>query len=267
MASLFLIAALAATVPAPLEPSGSWVVDFGENQCAASRSYGGASNTLILALRQSPFDDVTHLLVVRSGKFGQWAEQETAELTLGSAPPVKTFMIRFRGAKSVGERVLHQLSLSPDQVQQLVAAPSVGVKSGSILNASFSLKQMASVAKLLNDCTHDLRRYWNMGEWGSAVAIQPEPVKDVRTLFSPADYPQDAQRADLEGKAQVMLLIDEKGATKSCHVIHREGSPVFEAMSCQVLLKRASFRPAKDLRGRPIRSSYMSPFIVFRFRQ
>lgn len=245
-----------------LQPSGQWNVDFAETQCAAARDYGEGKGATTLALRQSPFNDVTHLFLFRAGKSDQIADQLPADLRIGAGAREETYLLRYGAPAKSGPRIVHRLSLSPEQMSRLATATRVEVKSGG-LEVAFGLRQMDGIAKLLDECTRDLRTYWNMGESSSVVAVPPQPVKDVRTLYTAADYPADAQQLRLEGTVQVMLLIDETGKTRSCEVIKREGAPVFEAMACQVLIERARFTPAKDIRGKALRSTYMSPTIRF----
>lgn len=262
MVSVLVAGAVAASA-IPLQPLGQWNVDFAETQCSAGREYQDSKGPLTLMFRQSPYNDVTHLFVVRNGRTGKLADQLPANLTIGTGASEKSFILRYGASTAKGWRILHKLSLSPDQMARLAEAESMEVRSFDTLEAKFGLKQMERIAKLLDDCTRDLRLYWNMGEASSAVAVPPEPFKDVRSLYTPADYPADALRSELEGAVQVMLLIDETGKTRSCEVVQREGAPVFEAMACQVLLERARFTPAKDLRGKPLRATYTSPVIRF----
>ncbi len=67
-----------------------------------------------------------------------------------------------------------------------------------------------------------------------------------------------------EGSAQFLLLINEKGSVAGCQVLKPSGVPVFDALGCQVITKRAKFTPALDAAGKPMRSSVTTPEIVWR---
>jgi TonB family protein len=248
----------------PLEPTARWVVDFAEQQCVASRTYKGEDGEVTLAFRQSPYDDITQLYIITLGKASKWTEQLDARVAVGGAEPVRTFLLRSAAGKGKDARIVHKLNLSPEQRGALATAEAITLTASGAVSGHFRLSKMPDIAKLLDECTHDLRTYWNMGEASATVAVPAKPRTDVRLLFSSADYPSDALAYGQEGSAVLMLLIDETGAMKSCQVVRAEGAPVFDAMGCQVLLDRAKFSPALDIRGKPMRSVYTSPRVVFR---
>lgn len=269
MLDLSLYALLAVAAPEPpalLEPSKQWVVNFAEQQCVASRSHSDGKGEIALALRQSPYDDIIHLFVIRDGHASKWANQVPARLTIGDGATTKTFALRYSAGREGPARRVDRVTIPAEQRPQLAAAKSVEVSAEGGPRTAFRLSKMDSISKLLNDCTHDLRKFWNMGEAATVVAVPAKPVQELATLFSWTDYPGAALTKQQEGAAQLMLLINETGAIDSCQVVRTEGAPLFETMGCQVLLQRAKFEPARDLRGKPVRSSYISPPIRFSLR-
>lgn len=265
MLDLSLFAFVAAAAAVPLEPTGKWVVDFAETHCAASRDYAPSSGALGFGLRPAANGKVVHLFLVSEGRASKWAEQMPAQVAIGSGPLSKSFLLRYGIKSPKGDKVMNQVALSHEQMDALTVAGSIAVRAAG-MNVDLRVREMPKIAALLNDCTRDLQRFWNMGDTPRVpIATPPEPKAALATLFTWEDYPDDAMFGRMEGSAQVVLLIDEKGAPRSCQVVQSTGAPVFEAMGCQVLMQRAKFSPALDDKGQPIRSSYTSPPIRWQF--
>lgn len=255
--------------PAVLQPSDRWVVDFGDSQCSAVREYQAPGGKISLGLRPSPVGAMTQLFVVMDGKAGKWADNLPAELQIGSGPGIRTRLLRYRGRTDRGDKVLHQLTLTEEQMKALASAESLSIRSRGGVNADFRLNQTGSIAKLLGDCRDDLQRYWNIGEKPDTLVATPAKLEGngVAGLFTAEDYPAEGYRESLEATAKLVLLVDEKGAARSCQVVESSGAPVFQAMGCQVIMERVKFSPALDGKGVPVRSAYTSPAIRWRLSE
>jgi hypothetical protein len=58
--------------------------------------------------------------------------------------------------------------------------------------------------------------------------------------------------------------VDEKGSVAGCHVLQPSNIPVLDAMGCQVMRLRGNFSPALDRTGKPVRSTIVTPNIVWK---
>ena len=88
----------------------------------------------------------------------------------------------------------------------------------------------------------------------AAAATGPVAVGGPSTWFRPGDYPQAALARGGEGAVNVKLGVDAKGATVTCAVTGVSGDAALDAATCDILMKRASFRPARDVKNRPVPS-------------
>lgn len=86
------------------------------------------------------------------------------------------------------------------------------------------------------------------------VAIGPE------TWVRYEDYPAEAVRQAWNGRAAFSLLVDKGGAVKSCTITQSSGHTILDQKTCEILMLRARFEPAKDGSGSPIESIYSSGF-------
>ena len=123
----------------------------------------------------------------------------------------------------------------------------------------FALSSMPQLSKALGKCFDDLQVFWGMVD-----GKLPEPakmaqiVKPLGELITPEDYPDDALRANQSGTVRMMIMLDEQGGILDCVVQETSGIASLDAMSCHVAVERATFIPAQDANGKPVRSTYVA---------
>jgi protein TonB len=61
----------------------------------------------------------------------------------------------------------------------------------------------------------------------------------------------------------LILLVDEAGKVAGCDVLSPSGIPALDIMGCQVIRNRARFTPALDATGKPVRSTVVTPPIIW----
>lgn len=247
----------AAAAPPPLrQPAKPWVLDYGETACTAVRDYGAGAAPLTLAFQPSPSGRVVRVSVVRSGRSGD-AHHFPARLALGGAP-LKTSGLRFTTRDRKKDVVW--INVDRSALDGLVAAREIGIQGSLVIDERFALPQIAAVLKGLDTCTADLLKYWNIAE-GSAVAHPPEPTRNPQEWVNSGDYPAQAFEEGASGAIRFILLVDETGKAKDCMVEESSGIATLDAQACIVLTERASFRPARDSAGKPVRSAWTSRLV------
>ena len=87
---------------------------------------------------------------------------------------------------------------------------------------------------------------------------------DLRTLFSPDDYPASAQAAGAEGTARATLTIGTDGRVVSCNITQSSGNGSLDSATCNILRRRAKFVPARDSNGNATTDTVSTPAIVWR---
>ncbi|HJU76549.1 MAG TPA: energy transducer TonB [Sphingomicrobium sp.] len=245
---------------APLQPIKPWNLDYGETQCTAAREYGSAANPIVFAIRPAPNGETYELLMGRSRKGPSFAQQLEGSVDFGRGP-IHAWLLHY-GAKS-SKTAVHQFRITAADMAQAASASSVTLRLKGKGHFSFSLANMPALLKGLEQCTRDLKRYWHMREVDDGSIATPAKG-DIRGVFTSGDYPSEALNRSQEGGGQFLLLIDEKGKVAGCHVVQASGVPALDAMGCQVIRERAKFKPAHDRAGKPIRSSYVTPRVIWR---
>ena len=89
-------------------------------------------------------------------------------------------------------------------------------------------------------------------------------VGDVRMLFSSDDYPVDAMQNGWQGTVVVDLRIDAKGQPRRCEIVRTSGHQSLDVATCNIMLIRARFIPAKDSNGDPVEDVFRTPPIMWR---
>lgn len=263
LAALLSSAAEAASGREPLQPVDPWVLDYAAADCIASRDYGSASSPIALALVPSPNLETYELVVLRD-RSGPWFANELEGSVDFGRGPVKAWLLHY-GQSNKGSRNkdIERFRISAADMEAARAASSVTFTADGEDRATFALDHMPELLDGLKDCTENLRRYWNFGNEKSGKIATPSKA-DVRSVFTGSDFPAEALQRRQEGRAQFLLLIDEQGKVAACHVLKTSGVPDFDAMGCAVITERAKFKPALGPDGKPVRSSFVTPPVVWR---
>lgn len=96
----------------------------------------------------------------------------------------------------------------------------------------------------------------------------PPPLADGRgnvvSLFSYDDYPDGALQNDWQGTVVVDLRIDAGGRPRSCQIFRSSGHEALDLKTCEVMLIRARFLPARDSAGHPVEDIFRTPPVTWR---
>jgi Gram-negative bacterial TonB protein C-terminal len=266
LTGILLCAAVAPAVAAemPLHPIEPWVLDYADAQCLAFRQYGTAQDPISLAIKPSPNGETYELLVGRTRRGPKYAEEVEGSVNFGDGP-IKASLLHYGAAgKTTGEATsFHQFRISAADMARARAAKGVTFRMMGAESVSLTLESMAELLDGLARCNADLQDYWNLGgEKNGRIAVPPKG--EVRRIFTADDYPAEALHQLQEGSSQFLLLVDEHGKVAGCHVEKASGIPIFDVMGCQVIVQRMTFAPALDGKGRPARSTYLTPPVTWR---
>lgn len=82
------------------------------------------------------------------------------------------------------------------------------------------------------------------------------PLTSPGEWFADIDYPADAVSARIEGTTVFRLEIDSAGIPQRCIIITSSGSTSLDNATCAILIARARFKPAKDVKGASLPDIY-----------
>jgi protein TonB len=82
--------------------------------------------------------------------------------------------------------------------------------------------------------------------------VEPARAKaNLPSLFSDADYPPSAMRAEEQGTTGFRLDVGTDGRVTNCTITSSSGSNALDTATCRILKSRARFTPARDSTGSP----------------
>ena len=91
------------------------------------------------------------------------------------------------------------------------------------------------------------------------VKVQPAKARaNLGSYFSDADYPDDAQRNEQQGRTGFRVGIGTDGRVTDCSVTSSSGSASLDSATCRILKSRARFTPATDSSGNKVPDSFSS---------
>ena len=92
------------------------------------------------------------------------------------------------------------------------------------------------------------------GETGGGLA--QKAVKLSGDINSTRDYPPDPERRRLGSSVIVVLTVLTDGRAGGCRVVRPSADPLADAATCRLAMQRFRFRPATDVAGQPVQSSF-----------
>lgn len=242
----------------PLKPLSNWILDYREDQCLAFKQFGTTEAPITLGIRPAPNGESYELLVsnARSGPANAIETKGWVDFGRGK---LKSWVLNY-GSARLGTIVQYRISAA--DMAEASFADHVILHNEGTGELVFPLNAMDDLLKGLETCTADLRAYWNAGGEKDG-RLRSGAKGEVRAIFSSNDYPDQAVQNWQEGTSQFILLINEKGAVAGCFLEKPSGVPLLDAVGCQVIRKRARFRPAIDAHGKPARSTYVTPPVTW----
>lgn len=69
---------------------------------------------------------------------------------------------------------------------------------------------------------------------------------------TPADYPVEAWREDIEGSVRFELKVNAEGKPTDCAILESSDSEALDAKTCEIALERAEFEPSLNADGVPV---------------
>lgn len=98
---------------------------------------------------------------------------------------------------------------------------------------------------------------WPLPE-DSAWTVKPTPRGNPGAWVTNDDYPPAALRAEQQGTLNFVLLLDAAGVPLDCVPTSSSGSMLLDNFTCDLLVTRARFNPARNAQGILVPSTWRS---------
>jgi TonB family protein len=270
-----------------LQPSSKWVIDYADDSCRLSRSFGEGDRKVMLFLEQFVPGDTFNMMFVgksvdlrsqrdkASVRFGP--NEEESEETGVAATTNNTPAIILHGhqrlapltdaeesaAKAAVDR---NMPFDPPPIGAAREKAATWLELGRILRFNLVLETgpMDEALAALRECSWDTIRSWGLDiAQQKSLTRRAYPTQAAYSWFSDDDYPGKMLIRGYEGIVNFRVLVDETGRATSCHIQSSTQPKEFDDVVCRVVMRRARFHPALDARGKPAKS-YWRQTVTFR---
>lgn len=259
-----LVASAQAIPNAPLAPASKWRMDYGRTQCQLLRTFGEGQDAVTLQFSMiDPEPPIELGLVARGVPPTRGDRPATLSTTtvpsiqanaIGSKPsgPVAG-ILQFRPSKDLRE------AIERDAAEGQPTRLGIGFVRG--WGVTLDLGSMKAPLAALDRCIDDLVASWGLDPAEQRARTQgPVPVGSIGALLLPNDYPILFRRGS--GVVIIRMIIGLDGTPTGCVAAKTGENSALEAFTCEPLMKRARFTPAKGAAGDPI-PSYWTTRVVW----
>lgn len=232
------------------EPETKWVVDFDDQRCFASRKFRSTSETLIFGISAWAMFDWAKLVIERPGN-ADGIVPLYGKVSIDGGKPYQVVMF---AADSANEgKIIYTFKLPGTALEELKAGQQVHVQSRQ-LNAVIPLTSLTPVISKLNECIPLLLEHWGHSREKQAVQASYPSMRGV--AFRESDYPSSALRRGAVGVVEVLFYVGVDGKPFDCKVIRSSGHNDLDTRTCEKILQRGRFNPARDRNGQAMASPY-----------
>lgn len=263
--------------PVILAPSTPWQIDYAEEKCRLVRVFGEGEARHVLFFEQGapgrsfgmtaagPSFDLLAGPIEIGATFGKSTITQAANPYIGNVEKIGTAVIfTYVTFAPINEQL-------PDSGADKGSRPglsSVDAAFASSLDSvtivgkwrapiTFATGEMGNPMAALNHCAFDLVSSWGLdAEALRNASRNPKWTNQNQvTRRIAATYPKKAKREGEIGFFRMRVMIDEGGTVTDCHLEEASQLVSLESPACKEMM-RATFEPALDAQGKPIRSFY-----------
>ena len=257
LSALATITVSPAAVGAAPESGDRWQVDYGDTKCRLIRHFGAADQNYRLEIERDwafggyrwglhgmglPIYSSTTIEVMRAAQAG--ASRVKADSYVARAGEEKA--IRWHDADGQFFDTLRD----DEQIR---------IKGPKKLDVSLSLPRLGAAVKALETCEDKLFATWGVdAKQFRATSVRAEPSNFPGSWATTDDYPRADFVRKNEGMTIFLLTIGADGITAGCRIVGSSGFASLDERTCELMLSRSAFHPAKDAEGRAVPSFYMN---------
>lgn len=268
-AVLFGSAAWAKDEPLALKQSDKWIANFDAESCQLITAFGEGDAKVLIRISQYRPGDTFSLDLY--GKFFNNYEARTnirymfgpngafREVSAKNATVNKMPMVMLGSSDFLNRDWKKDTTSPPITEEQEAAVRWLDVEISRRKPLRLQVGAMARPMRVMRACLADLVRGWGvdpdeMLHWTRGVIPRGNPANWVTSN----DYPTGMLRIGGSGIVSFRLNVDELGAATGCHILQRTNPDGFADVTCKLLMKRATFDPALDKSGKPVKSFYFN---------
>jgi len=100
----------------------------------------------------------------------------------------------------------------------------------------------------------------------ASLLSTPSLAEKLKPIFTYDDYPAEAVLNRWQGTVGTELTVGPDGSPTACRITKSSGYKVLDDKTCELLMTRAKFLPAKDKDGKPKEDIVQVPPVTWALR-
>ncbi len=259
--------------PVSLVKAGKWEMNYDVDSCHLVATFGTGDGAISINMtRVGPSDGFD--LTLYGKPLATDVLQRDVEIAFGDQQgfikrsalagsaqiPRKVPLLMISNLRIDGKDYLSKDKPTDSRVtpEQEAATQSITLKLSSRRQYRLETGPLGTVFKAMRQCTTNLVKSWGYDPDVQAnLTKDAEPTGTPERWFTSADYPSGALQNGQSGSLTFRLDVNETGKVDGCHVLYRTDPDEFAALTCKLLLKRATMSAALDSQGHPVKSFYL----------
>jgi hypothetical protein len=263
---------------AVFKPTGNWTADYGDDYCRLIRTFSDGQNELALALERTQPGQFVRLVFVGSGIKPYRSADQLGYRFLPAGAAAKARFAKSETADGKDYFISDPLTLVPltpppagapayDRAAELTAAQgvtAVALSDGLATPVRLETGPLGAPIGAMQACTDDLLKVWGLDpEKHKTMTAPAMPNPDPNGVLPMGTIPFDQFGKFVGGANDVRLMIGVDGKPTSCTTRSPSLPAKLNERICELLMKKATFQPAKDAGGQPMASYWMGPPLAF----
>lgn len=262
--------AIAAPKVTVLNASSPWQVYYADDSCRMGRTFGAGDDQIELVMEK--FSPARELDVTVVGKALRPGSDLIVPFTAGFGSDAATYKKAKAMNGTLGKERTPVLALGAFHIlwpkrpaleagaSDIDAVAKIRHFSLTLNSRTFDLHfgPLKGVLAEMDKCTANLLAGWGLNPLQQASLVSPPvPVTNPEGWLRRGDYPADALRTGVSSMVFFRLMVGADGTPTSCHVQRGTMDASFQKVTCDLLMKRGRFHPARDESGGPVASYYV----------
>ncbi|WP_232314816.1 TonB family protein [Sphingopyxis sp. QXT-31] len=232
-------------------------MDFAETSCRLFRRFGDKARPVFLRIEREIAPGSYSWSVVGS-EIPAYSSRAKITIVPASGAPVWEFDAQPYVKPGATEAMIQWLDRDGAMARNFADNQQLVIRGPRKLDLPLHLANVKAALKALDACQTDL-----MESWGLSAALVAKIAKPPEATGNPGrwatndDYPSDDRQKRNEGTTTFLLNISAEGKITACRTTKSSGFESLDKQTCQLLLQRATFRPAEDAAGKPVESYFI----------
>jgi TonB family protein len=149
----------------------------------------------------------------------------------------------------------NQLSVKPEREAEI---NQIAAEFGSRM-VVFNTGSLGKAFAALRACTDDLVKSWGLDPAQQGrLSTRLKPRSSPGSWITDSDYPVTMRTRGKQAVVNFRLTVDETGRPTACEIQRSYNDKAFDDVTCQAIMRRSRFDPARDEHGKPIASYYLN---------